>query len=603
MDKHIYKILDPLYQDVMGTSIDDKTYHMLAKNVRVDRSPASLARIRESLVISRDNFHAAITSPADRKVIFLKNAEQLVETDSILNNKNILIISVITKDTLPSAFEKFIFDDLTASGFFVQVMFYFVTTSPAIYDSLSQRPHSHGFLIPEHMVTSLDFTNNNILAHFKNRCYQIAKDQFKDESIDWLVYLDSKWSEINLDGFLSSFKSCPKNCDVICGNRTFKKSYVHADALELFLLEDGDMTLSEKYPYLERFSKTLYWMDKFYSFETWFKVKSAFGGVLILNKKALCLDALFDEENAPNVSENISICTKFLNVYVNPKMRLYLPTSVEGILYPNAALYIPSDVNLCASLNRYIRCLASGARIYPYFNSGIIAEKNKFNPSNFIYHDPTIENSWMSFFQPVEFYDNDVTHMISKDLLLLSHIHNDEYPDIGMDTDLWHKFIRFSEPILSRITVFPRDDNETIIGVIYNHPVTFLKTQVTLFKDYFYELDVMLEASPNSKVFLYTDTELAIAAFTSQYKDILIYDPKFQRLSLDHTILWGQYNKIQINENTTEYPTTREKIDRGIDELSGVASLAKCEWLICPKNCQVGKTCLIINPEIKTVYL
>ena len=591
MDKHIFKILDPLHQEVMGSKLDEKTYHLFAKNVRLDRSPASLARIKESLIESRDNFNASITSPCDREIIFLKN-DNVVMTrndETILKDKNILIISVIIADLIPNVFETFVFEDLPQH--FGKVMFYFVTTSSTIYDKLSTLPLSYGFLIPEEMQSSIDFTNINILAHFKNQCYQMAKAQFNEETIDWLVYLDTKWSDINLNGFISSFKTFPKTCDVICGNRMFKKSYVHTDAQELFFPEEEICSISNKYKYYDKFSKTLYWMDKFYSFESWYKVKSAFGGVFILNKKALCLDVLFDEENANGISENVTLCTKFLNIYVNPFMRLYSLTTVEGILYPTPSIFVPPDLNICGTLNLFIKCLTSGARIYPFFNTSIIHEKNKANQSNFIYHNEDIENSWMQFFEPLQFYDNDDTHTNSKDLLSFSHTQGE---DIHMDVPLiqyhflFNKFVRFNDSIISRIIMFSPE--EKIIGVIYNHPK--IQNEYLLFKEYFDEINKIILGH---KIFLYTDTELAIAAFSSEYKDQLIYDPQFQRLNLDHTILWGSQLKPIRNLD--------KRIDRGIDELSNVASLAKCEWLICSKNCDIGKTCRIINPDIQTVFL
>ena len=62
MEKQFYNILNPIHQEVMAKPIDQYTYNLYIKNIRLDRSPASLARIKESLLMSRDQLTEKLIS-------------------------------------------------------------------------------------------------------------------------------------------------------------------------------------------------------------------------------------------------------------------------------------------------------------------------------------------------------------------------------------------------------------------------------------------------------------------------------------------------------------------------------------------------------------
>ena len=404
MDKQIYKLLNQIHTEVNdGQQIDEPTYNMYAKNVRVDRSPASLARIRENMKYHRINLQSIITSPINREIILLQDDDIKISEhfDSMaLMENTILVIALVQNFESTSMYiEQFI---ISLQSHFKTVYFYFGTynntdNTTSILQSLCNRYPDicQGTYFSD---VPFEVENKCFKAHLRNQCYQNAKTQF-GSGCDYLIYLDhvAISKPINIDGVITSF-ALAETWDIICGNRVFQNSSYHSDVFDLRLIGDSTNIL-EKYKYFESFvGKSLYWIDKFYSFETWYKVDAAFGGIMILQNKIFNLDKLWDEDdNDPNLSINISLCTKFLNVYVNPSLRFEQHTQVEGILYHNPSIFIPSDTDFCGGMNMYITALMSGCRIYPYYNKEIFMEKNT-TLQHFTYLDDTIDNCWFEYF-------------------------------------------------------------------------------------------------------------------------------------------------------------------------------------------------------------
>ena len=403
MDKQIYKLLNPIYNSVFGKNIDDVTYSMFAKTLHTDRSPASLARIKESFMQSKNDIENKLQAPTDRSIIYLsdQSTNDITSQDDIcLQEKNILFISSWIDNQNTQNLEAFIFQEI--SKYFNKVRFYFNTPNMSVHDNLTTKyyPYCAGdYVNIEHFQTTM---SQNMSSHFKNTCFQGSKNAFPDITFDWIVYIDPNINvPSNVDGFISSFKYS-QSWDVICANRVFQNSIYYADIFDL-RLDSSILDIQKIYKYFSTFyPHSYYWVDKLYSFTTFTKVISAYGGILILNKKVLKLYQLFDENCEEFYSENISLCTKFANVFVNPKLIVQHSFMAEGILYTPPSLFIPKDIDMSGALLHYLYTLTLGSRVYPYFNSLTMREKNNITEHNkFIYNTDDAENSWNSFFEPV----------------------------------------------------------------------------------------------------------------------------------------------------------------------------------------------------------
>lgn len=637
MERHFYNSLNTIHQDVYGRSIDTETYGKYIKSLRLDSSAASLSRIRENMVKIRDDAFSQITSCFPRETIVL--TDSTIKTKPVdprsTKNKNIMILSLCNNISSTIQFLKAIHSDLSDN--FRKCCFYFLTNN---------NNDETKFLLNNWMQTSENvggtfMTDNTFIkrdryifvAQLRNILWRDAK-QFFGTQFDYILILDGNINQpISADKIISSL-SLDEPWDIVCANRTFLKSSYHQDIRSLKLNDDPD-TLSEKYDYYDQLGDTsLHWIDKLYIFNTFYKVKSAFGGIMLINGKAFKLNSLWDEGEHKNKTEHVSLCEKFLNVYVNPRMTFQHKIFVEGTLYPKPYMFIPRDCGFFSAFNYMLGMLIQGYRIYPYFNLKKLVEKNKMN-NHFYYVTEDIDNSWFNYFEPLQFYDDDITHT-NGDFLLYNNtqgeLSSDEfkYPHAtkmlykSPDFQEWrykvntyfNMYIKPSAQITARISEINVDFTNIatpFIGVLVRHPAHAIETGQIYFEDYFKVIDDLLEKTPDANIYLVTDTDLAVLAFESKYKNKVFYDPQSGRASIDNILRWafargdgsidalGMINKVGYEHHMEQARLKKTNpISLGVDIISNTYVLAKCKWFVyIPSNISLAVS--YINPSIHMI--
>jgi hypothetical protein len=640
MERQYYFLLNSIFHEVHGKNIDTETYNTLVKSLRVDRSPANVARIRESLISQKKDLDKSLVSPENRKISLLENhnidCSNGGNGKSInLENKKILVISIIKNAERTFQYISNFLDDI--APFFERVCFYFLTNNntdktSAILDSYVKSNSCKNNVFG---TFAKDFTYKNkveYLAHLRNQCYQDAC-AFFNEDFDYLVVIDTNIASVlNVEGFIESF-SLGCDWDIICGNRTFLRSPYHQDILSLRLLNE-DLDITKQYKYIEKFyGESSYWIDKFYSFETWYKVQSAFGGILLCNKKVFKLKTLWNETPGKYESEHVSLCTKFANVYINPKLNHQSNCSIEGILYHEPYIFIPRDAGFFSVFNYLMGSITNGYRVYPFFNKNKCLEKNKFI-KHFSYLDEATDNSWYHYFEPLTYHADDETHKSSAILLynttqgedapnefkyphetykLFKH---ENFPVWRREVNKYYKkYIKPTSIILKRVDtiVSAFNNNPNVIAVLFRHPAHNCEsTRTILFEDYFKKIDKILESYPDSLIYLTTDVDIAIGAFSSRYKDIVKYDIDSGRASYDNIIKWAIARGTgNIDDhgfvNNTGYEYHNECCKSGVDQVkhgqdivTNVLVMASCKWFIYPQS-NISLAISYINPEIEMI--
>lgn len=633
MERQYLSILNTIHQEVVGKPIDTDTYNVFVKSLRVDRSPANIARIKESLIIQKINLEKSLTSPENRTISLLHDETITLNKIQDTTEKKLLCIAIIKNAEKTFGY---ITDFIEAiKPYFAKVNFYFLTnnnidnTEKVLTDYIQSTENDSVFGTFANDFIPKDKTQ--YLATLRNKCYTDARQRFTEEH-DYLVVIDSNISSaLNVQGFMTSF-ALNREWDIICGNRTFQKSPYHQDVYSLRFLNES-LNLLERYKYLEKFyGESLYWVDKFYSFETWQRVQSAFGGILICNKKVFKLTSLWNETPGQYESEHVSLCTKFINVYVNPLLNHQSDINVEGILYHDPYIFIPRDAGFFSVFNYLIGSITNGYRVYPYYNKSKCLEKNKFI-NHFSYLDDSIENSWFKYFEPIQYFADDNTHS-TQSILLYNTTQGEyapnefKYPSETMKIfkhesfvkwriEVNKYFVKYIKPlnvIRERVIELKKKFNgcKNVIGILYRHPAHNCENKRTiLFQDYFDKIDDILSKNSDAIIYLTTDTDLGIGAFISRYGDKVIYDERSGRTSFDNIIKWamargtGKIDSIGfINDTGYEYHNECcNKIDQvkhGQDILTNTYVLSSCKWFIYPQS-NISLAISYMNPEIEMI--
>jgi hypothetical protein len=627
MDRQYYNILNSIYQEVFSEPIDTETYNVLIKSVRVDRSAGNLARIKETLKNQKDNFEKSLVSQENREINIINNSENNVLTKELdISNKKVLILSLI-RNVEKSL--KYIIDfKNNLECYFEKVNFYYITNNNTdnTVDLLKSTD-----LVGEIIFDEKYKSKNQYLASLRNKCYTNALKKYDNEDYDYLVILDTKMtSPINIDSFLDTFKF-NNDWDIICGNQTFLKSNYHKDILSLRLLSD-DLDITKKYKFLYKFyGESLYWIDKFYNISSWEKVQSAFGGIMILNKKVFKLKSLYNEVLDSYETEHVSLCTKFKNVYINPLLNFQSNINIEGILYNTPYTFIPRDAGFFSVFNYLIGSIINGSRVYPYLNKHKLLEKNKVL-NHFSYLDTTVDNSWFNFFEPIKYYIDDDTH--NSENIHLYHQTQGEYASSEFkypyetinlyksdNFNIWRYNVNnyYKQYIKPRSDILERSKNiinslssPDIIGVLVRHPAHNCEQSKTiLFEDYYNKIDELLINNNTAIIYLTTDNDFALSAFKHRYNDKLYYDIDSGRSSCDDILNWamargtGKIDSIGfINNKGYEYHN-KEIIDQtkhGKDIITNVLVLASCKWFIYPPS-NISLAVSYINPDINMISL
>jgi hypothetical protein len=631
MDKHYYEIVNSIYISLYEKELPYDKFINLMNRFNIKIIPSNISRLKEYLI---NQSQQELLS----KNIFMLNDDTLnTHLNLDVKTQTLLVLSIFSNIEKNFIYISKFIDDLTSK--FKEIDYYILTnnntdkTEELLKEYIKTRPYVH-CLFEEDCTNYTFFGHKNIyLAKLRNQCYINSKKNATNiDKYDYLVILDSNiTSYIDINSFISSF-SLEEKWDIICANRTFKKSYFNQDVYSLRLLDDS-LDITQKFTMIEKYyDKTQLWINKFYAFNTWHKVQSGFGGLMIIDKKVFKLSLLWNENLSKYESEHVSLCTKFKNIYINPYLNFESNICVEGILYFNPYIFIPRDAGFFSVLNYLIGSIKTGSRIYPYYNKQKILEKNK-SLDHFCYLDNSVENSWFSYFESIEYYADDTTH--NSDAILIFNntqgelasnefkIPNETYKLYNSpDFKLWRiemnkyykKFIKPKKNILDRVELQVSEFNTDIIAVLYRHPAHMCESsKIILFEDYFKKIDELLDITPEAQIYLSTDTDLAIGSFTLKYADKLLYDKSCGRSSIDNIIKWAfaRNQNAKINDigfiNNIGYEYHNECVKNNIDQIkhaediiANTLIMSRCKWFIYPES-NISLAISYINPEIEMI--
>lgn len=634
MERHFFSLLNTIYIDVYGKPVNTPIYNRFIRQLRLDSSNASLSRIRETLIKERDKSLNHILSCHQREsIIMIDNSIKTKALNmNIINNYKVLVLS-LCKDIGKN--HQYLFTTFkNLSNVFSKCCLYFLTnnntdnTRDILYDWCKDYENISGTYYPDE---EYDKTEKYIyIAKLRNTLLEHAKEFFGID-FDYILVMDPIFNNtIDTHKILSCF-SLDEPWDIICGNRQFAKSDYHYDCISLRLIDDSD-EITEKFPYFEDFNgNSLHWQDKFYIFDSFYKIKSGFGGIMLLSNKIFALNDPWNTGETTNCTEHISLCQKFRNVYLNPQMSYQTNINMDGILYPNPYLFIPRDSGFFSAFNYLMGMICEGYKMYPYFNLDKIIEKNG-RLEHFYYVDKNNDNSWFEYFQPIKYYETDKTHE-NKEFLLFNHstgeLASSEFTTPYQTNILYEsphfeewrrrvniyykKYFKPSERVLNRIKNMYIDFSRELIGVLVRHPAHACEAGEIYFQDYFDNIDLLLEQNPNALIYLVADTELAVSAFQNKYGYKVLYDKHAGRASFDNILKWayarskGGINSIgMINNIGYEYhmeqarKMERDPIDMGIDIVSNTICLSKCKWFIyIPSNISLAVS--YMNPDIDMI--
>ena len=650
MDKRYYNALNNLHREVFGDNIDREKYNKFIGPLRVNFSQSTLQTIKTHWMAKHD---VAVVPPQPTKdvnswnsateIIFLE--DNSIKTKHFLQSvksKKILVIGLIKNISKHFSNLKKTIDDLANE--FGECKFYFTTNNNTdtseklLRDWISHNNNIDGTFhknSPVQIISSIGQIGNRTLelAKLRNVNFKDAKTRFGTD-FDYLMILDTDIIEpISSEKILSCFR-IDKNWDMITSNTVHANSEYYYDAFALRLPNQPD-DINQLYPLFKfHYGRSWHWNKTLYIFDSWYKVKSAFGGIGLLKQSALHYDILWDESIPVDECEHLSLCRKFANIYVNPSLKYNTSSNtIEGKLYEKPFIFLPRDSGLLSVFNFYVGSLVAGSRVYPYFNLNTLLLETNNNVRHFCYLTPEKDNCWNIYFENVKFCENDATHEaissakfsvthgenapaefripISTKQLFLSENFNTWRSKIHR---IFRKYIKFSDEILRQVDDITKSFSERMIGVHFRHPSHSCESGAKYFADYFSVIDNILNTNPKSKIFLATDTDLGILGFTSRYPGKIIYNPNVSRTDLDNILKWGfAQNKHTPSEigflDNTGYELQHQlsasksfNTKFGTDVLTDVLCITKCTWFVCSLS-NISLAVSYINPTIDMRFL
>lgn len=584
-----------------------------------------------------DVYNVLKNKPFNREIIYLDNCEiKLKESNNnFLKNKKILIQGLCKNINPNFKYIKKFYNDLKNNS--KECCFYYIESnsddnSAELLDKFSASEKNFKGKT-KFMEKSEEFDNLNrseFMSLLRNYCHNLSFDEFgKDFDLLLIIDLDF-FNEINVDE-LNKCDKLDENWDVITCNAKYENSDIYYDSFCLRF--DNDNSIDKLYKYSNDYCKNFNWLDKVYVFNSWQKVKHAFGGLSIinLNKNNQILNKdIYDTNIDVHQCEHIpfQIKNKLENIYVNPDIDIIMKSNFIENQYP-ITKYVPRDSGFCAVFNFYIGALMEGNiniypdwRYYSFFNE-------TGEPRHFCYFNTNNKrkNSWNEYFEPVKFKKNDTIDIENVKLItnctresnivckkqshLSKLIHSNKYDSWRLKANgVFKRYIKMNERLKSLINKDSKNFTNKMIGVHYRHPSKSCEIGEVYLNDYFKKLDNIL-IEDDYKIFLATDTDFGLLAFKNRYGDKIIYTKNIDRLPLDNILEWAYagHNKgkmdnvgfikgkgYELQHIASEKRNLSTKL--GDDILSDVFCLSKCKYLIHPIS-NISLMVSYINPDIE----
>lgn len=507
------------------------------------------------------------------------------------------------------------------------VKFYFLTNNNTD-DSVSllkewcfSDSNVHGTFFPDSNLQILqpngDIGNRTLeLGKLRNQNFEDAIKHFGD-NFDYTLILDTDLAfPLNVDDFLSCFE-LDEDWDIICANSTYNKSNYHYDNYALRLSGQPD-NIEELYPKFKTYyGKSCHWIDTMYVFESWYKVKSAFGGAMLLKGTNNIKWSTRRKEDC----EHQSLCSLHKNIFVNPKF-----TFMSSMSLDQPMVFIPRDAGFFSVFNFYMGTLTLGKRVYPYWNYDRFMKVNNNANSHFAYFTES-DNCWLDYFEPISFYKGDTM----SDIQNISPVTIGELAPVEFKVPqemqklflserfqewrecvnkCFKKYIKPHKRIVERVENIMLNFTDDMIAVHFRHPSHCCEKGFVYLRDYYSIIDKYIQ--PTTKIFLATDTEFAVMAFQQKYGDKLIYNKDSMKTSIDNILEWS-YALTQsksdnlgfINGKGYELHCTnigQNNTVLGDDVICDVLAISKCRVFVhVLSNLSIAVS--YMNPNIKMEFI
>lgn len=294
----------------------------------------------------------------------------------------------------------------------------------------------------------------------------------------------------------------------------------------------------------------------------------------------------------------------------------------------NIYTFIPRDAGFFSVFNFFIGSISLGYRMYPYFNLNKLLEYYG-KLEHFTYLDNK-ENCWFDFFEPIQYYTNDNKHINININNKISHgweapeefrlhqkvtelITNSKFKEWRHNTNkVFEKYIKFNPIIINKINEITKLFSNKMIAVHYRNPAHCCEESgYKYFDDYFKKIDNILSIYPDAFIFLATDTDFGIAAFTMRYGSKIIYNKETLRSSMNNILEWaytlndgvksdhvGFFNgkSFQIHNNSNS------NIQLGYDVIIDAVCISKCNYFIHTTS-NISLAVSYMNPDLEMIYI
>lgn len=480
-------------------------------------------------------------------------------------------------------------------------------------------------------------------ANYRNINFEYAVKYFGN-NFDYVIIFDSDiHGHIPVQPIINSL-CIDQKWSCISGNCCYKNSSYYYDYLALRLSKQS-IDITKIYPTFNmHYGHSESWINNLLIMDGWIKTKCAFGGLSIYHMNELYdiyeqYGALYDISNLPPYSaEHISLNLKLKNdILINSNIRYQNNIIIEGKMYKNAVAFVPRDAGFFSVFNFYIGGLSQGSRMYPLWNKEELIKLHGSN-KHFAYWTDNY-NSWFDYFEPVEFFENDNTHLCDN-YLALPRYSGEHGPSefripartkelLKGDKEIFNRwrenihsyyknFIKLRPQINDSIELIWNSlteniNSQKIIGIHYRHPSHFVESGKIYLEDYFHQIDELLTLHPESNIFLASDSQFGIYSFLEKYQDKILYIKNIDRLSMPEFLHWsfalvdGHADNVGFI-NGKGYELQHKRVDSNdnkkmtIDLLTEILCLSRCDYLISTVS-NIPLAISYINPKIEIITL
>lgn len=639
---HRIKILDDLYLSVLGREADDEGIRMYLPYVH---KPNGLNRIRTDLMRSKE--YKKVQYPKLPNII-INNGKTKEYSSLNLKNQNVLLLSLIKDCSYNIHHLKNIIHQLGL--FFNNVNYYYLTnnntdsTDRELLRLKSELPNNiDGIHLKNEQIRPITKNKNphrtQKFATYRNILIKESINRF-GSNFDYIIMLDADFATPpDVAEIVKSISINDSSWSYISGNYCYNNSDYYYDSFAL-RLHDDPQEIEKIYPLFSRYySVSHHWIDKLYKFSNWIDVSCAFGGICIYKAKEIYElyhqnNNIYDTDITYSTCEHISLSNKLKNKkYINSNLYFQSLEKLSTMSNDSYA-FIPRDAGFFSVFNFLIGSISSGYRAYPNFNKQKFTKYNRGNPKHFCYWT-TNTNSWMDFFEPIQYYQNDLTHtdqqlgrlpvingsdIASKEFTHPEHTKSlftniSKFNKWRYDTNqIYQSYIKIKEDIINEVKYIIqniKDKNTQIIGVHYRHPSHSVESGDIYLQQYFDAINEILVNNPEAQIFIASDTEFGILAFQKEYGDRLHYIENIERLNLDNILAWAYAMKQHKKSNDVGFINNKgyelqhiKSSENHVDNykmtkdlLLEVLCLSECNYLIHTIS-NIALTISYINPSI-----